>query len=457
MSNKLKLELNKIINECSNSNELKLKLKEKIPDITIKEDDNIILIANTFKNNITTLSELENECKNIILDKNLNILVYTSNSLYYNDDAKFFTINNNININYTKEIYESYEGTILTIFNYDNKWYLSTRKCIDADLSKWYDKTYKILFCETINDTFENFTNKLNENNYYSFVLVHYENKNIIDYSSRFGKEYKKLIHLSTKNTKTHEEIETEIFNDFSYILKQKALSDYNLLNNENKKLEINLPLNLEGLIIKLKCNKTNKTILLKYQTNAYNIINKIKPNYNCLLKIFIELYKKQLLKEHISYFPNNKQIKLFDSANNSYNIYNTIGIIDLIFKILTSELFEIFKLLYNLKDCSHKNSILYESLPKKYKIILYKIRGIYFNKKDYLINKTKTNIINYTKTNLKIIDIYNILKQLDIEFLIKLLKSRNSIISNENFINVSKHCDEISLKLINVIIDNLK
>ena len=457
MSNKLKLELNKIINECSNSNELKLKLKEKIPDITIKEDDNIILIANTFKNNITTLSELENECKNIILDKNLNILVYTSNSLYYNDDAKFFTINNNININYTKEIYESYEGTILTIFNYDNKWYLSTRKCIDADLSKWYDKTYNILFCETINDTFENFTNKLNENNYYSFVLVHYENKNIIDYSSRFGKEYKKLIHLSTKNTKTHEEIETEIFNDFSYILKQKALSDYNLLNNENKKLEINLPLNLEGLIIKLKCNKTNKTILLKYQTNAYNIINKIKPNYNCLLKIFIELYKKQLLKEHISYFPNNKQIKLFDSANNSYNIYNTIGIIDLIFKILTSELFEIFKLLYNLKDCSHKNSILYESLPKKYKIILYKIRGIYFNKKDYLINKTKTNIINYTKTNLKIIDIYNILKQLDIEFLIKLLKSRNSIISNENFINVSKHCDEISLKLINVIIDNLK
>ena len=457
MSYKLDLELNNIIKECKDEKEFIKGLKEKIPDITIKQNNDIILIANTYKNNIYNLSELENESKNIILDKDLNILVYTSNSLYYNDDAKYFTINNNINKDYTKEIFESYEGTLLVIFNYNDKWYLSTRKCIDAEQSKWYDKTYKNLFCDTINDTFENFTKNLDKNYYYSFVLVHYENKNIIDYSYRFGENYKKLIHISTKRIGIHEEVETDIFDNYTYIIKQKQLDNYELLNNENKKLEIKLPLNFEGLLIKLKCKKTNKIFLLKYQTNAYNIINKIKPNYNCLLKIFIELYKKGLLKEHINYFPNNKQIKLLDNSNNTYGIYNTIGIIDLIFKVLTSELFEIFKLLYNLKDCSHKNPVLYDSLPNKYKIILYKIRGIYFNKKDYLLNKNNSTTSDYNKYNLKIIDIYNLLKQLDIDLLIKLLKCRSIVLSNKEFENISKHCEELPLNLINIIVDNLK
>ena len=77
--------------------------------------------------------------------------------------------------------------------------------------------------------------------------------------------------------------------------------------------------------------------------------------------------------------------------------------------------MFELFKILYDLKNCSQKNSNLYNELPNPYKIILYKIRGIYFKKRRIIYNKKKDNI-NYKNYILKILDIYNLLKNYEIE-----------------------------------------
>jgi len=463
MNYNIKLELDSLIKESNDFNNLKIKLQEKIPDIHIKEyNNNLALIANKYKINNFNISELEAECKNIIMDKNtLKILVYSYNSIYYNDEANHFLLNNNIEKDYTKEILESFEGTTLILYNYNNNWYLSTRKCLDANDSNWnQSKSYYNLFCDCIDTSFEKFTENLNDNYYYFFVLIHHNNINIVDYTDKFGTDYKKIIHIMTREKNTHKEInltDRKQFNsDISFINPIKLI-DYSLINDNNTIDNITLPITIEGIIIKLTHNITNKTIILKIHTNAYKILNKLKPNYNSILKTFVALYKKELLREHLIYFPNNVNITLLDNDNSVE--FDTIGIIDGIFKVITSELFELFKLLYSLKDCSQKNKDLYNSLPNNYKIILYKIRGIYFEKKDSLSKiKNKDINFNYKNYNLKIIDIYNLLKNYELDLFFKLLKSRTELLNNKfnNIKLISNRCDLNLLSMTNIFINNI-
>jgi hypothetical protein len=48
---------------------------------------------------------------------------------------------NNLLSNNLCSIYDSFEGTLLRMFCYNNKWYLSTNRKLDANKSKWGSKT----------------------------------------------------------------------------------------------------------------------------------------------------------------------------------------------------------------------------------------------------------------------------------------------------------------------------
>ena len=380
----LKLELNTLLNNYDNIDDFKKEIKQKIPDIRFNESNNLLLLANKYKTNNYNISKLEKECKNIIIDKQTKkILVYLYDSILYNEDANHFLINNNIKDDYTKQIYKAYEGTTIILHYYDNKWNICTRKCLDSNKSAWNNKTYYKLFHETISE-YDNFYDNLNKDYYYTFLLIHYQNKNIVDYSFLFGENYKKLFLIMCKSNSTHIEIDDEtIFNNNMIINKPELLDNFDYINEINSQNEIELPVKDIGVIVKLTHKTNNNINLLKFNTNNYKIINKLKPNYNNKLKTFIDLYKQELLKEHLIYYPDNKNIIL--KENNIEREFDIIGIIDSIFKVITSELFELFKLLYDLKNCSHKNKELYEKLPNEYKIILYKIRGLYFEKKEKL------------------------------------------------------------------------
>lgn len=135
---------------------------------------------------------------------------------------------------------------------------------------------------------------------------------------------------------------------------------------------------------------------------------------------------------------------------------------IDALFKVMTSELLEMFKYFYNLKDCSHKNKELYELIPNNYKKILYKIRGIYYNKKENFINSKKNNV--NLKHNmlycLRISDIYSLLKKYPTNELIYLFNERKTIQNidkiSEKFLQFSKRCDNTILKLSNIILSKI-
>ena len=459
----LKLQVIELLNTSNDIIDFKKKIKKEIPDIAFNETEKLILIANKYKVNNFNIKNIERECKNIIINKETKkLVVYLNNSILYNDDANHFLINNDISKNFNKEIYKAYEGTNIILHYFDNKWNICTRKCLDSNKSIWNNKTYYKLFNEACSQ-YDKFYDNLNKDYYYSFLLIHYQNKNIVDYSFLFGEEYKKIFHITTKSNETHLEIPascSNLFKNNMVIDTPEKLDNYDYINNTNTNDEIELPIKDIGIIIKLTNKENNNINLLKINTNAYKIISKLKPNYNNILKTFIDLYKQELLKEHLIYYPGNKNIKLND--NNNIVEYDIIGIIDSIFKVITSELFELFKLLYDLKDCSHKNKELYEKIPNEYKVILYKIRGLYFEKKEQLSllkaegERIEKNI--YKKYNLKIKDIYNLLKNYEQDKFFRLINSRKDLFLADNEINnISNRCDINILNMCNLYIKNIK
>ena len=233
-----------------------------------------------------------------------------------------------------------------------------------------------------LNMDYTSFTMSLKKEYSYLFVLVHYENKNIIDYTSKFGTDkYKKIVHVLTRDKETQKEVfgKDELFNNKVNFVIPEEYEDFSLLDNYNNVEKLNLPLKVEGLVVKYLNPEDNKTYILKFETNSYQMMSVLQPNTTNIYKSFVELYQNDMLKKHLEYFPGNAKIK-----NPAYEEtpYDTIGIVDATFKVLTSELFELFKMLWDIKDCSHKNKDLYKLLPHEYTTVLYKIRGIYYSKK---------------------------------------------------------------------------
>jgi len=124
---------------------------------------------------------------------------------------------------------------------------------------------------------------------------------------------------------------------------------------------------------------------------------------------------------------------------------------------VCTSELFELFKLLWSLSDGKQQNKDLYSILPKEYKNILYGIKGLYYKK------KLNVNTNDFKASFLKINDIYIYLKSLPIDSIYSFIRIRKlmfnwSYINNitnkklskslADFSTISAFCDKLHLKL---------
>ena len=176
-----------------------------------------------------------------------------------------------------------------------------------------------------------------------------------------------------------------------------------------------------------------------------------------------------------------------FKKIINPLNIqesYDTIGIIDSVFKVCTSELYELFKILWDIKTGKQLDTEIYKILPKEYKTILYNIRGIYFKKKfdfkssnsslssldDQKVDdskyKNKTNYKFITK-DLQIKDIYQYLKKgIDTDRFEQFLRVRKLMYNwikvdaeNESlkkFSKINLKCDKVHLKLTAIFCNKL-
>ena len=187
-------------NNITNFESLKSILENDPYNLKIKEDNTLqtlCLIHNQDKSDFN--NKIVNECNGIILDKNtLKIICYT-----FDKCCEETNLPNNLDTNQLFMEY-SMEGSLIRLYNYDNNWILSTKRCIDASKSKWLStKNFVQLFYECLGDI--NLDQSIDPKYCYSFIISHPEN-NII------SKEIvPTLYHVSTRDMDTLKEVTLNI------------------------------------------------------------------------------------------------------------------------------------------------------------------------------------------------------------------------------------------------------
>lgn len=453
--------INDYITKFSNLEEFRSELYKK--NILSKDyvDEGVMLIYHKFDQK--TSSDLETECRSIVIDRDTRqILSYSCENPIINTTALNYLLESSVSNNLENQlITKCYEGTLMSLF-FKDKWFLSTRRCLNSKDSVWGndEKSHYNMFLDVLNnsgfESFEKFTDLLNKDHCYHFVLIHYQNKNLVDYVSQFGNEYKKLALAFLRNKETQQEYNLYDLKTITDLNLDKILSNnifisekidnLELFDISNQKEQFELPPSNEGVIIKIFDAELQKNKLFKLQTKSYQFAKSIGSDKNIFMGL-IHLYQKDKLKDYLSEKSNQHLRKILNPIN-IHESYDSIGAIDALFKVCTSELFELFKKLWDIKTGKRLDNELYSLLPKEYKDILFGIRGLYFKKKGEGIKNNKQNF-------LQINDIYNLLKSISVENFCALCRMRklmynwckiNKDLNDFNTIGVK--CDKIHLKL---------
>jgi hypothetical protein len=238
--------INKYINDYKENNseiiidDFKKKLYENYSIMTkYYEEENLMLLYHKY--DMPTNSDFEQECRSLVIDMDkINVISYTCPNPITNRKAQQFLLNNN---DLTLDMYKCYEGTVISLFCNKNKWYVSTRRCLDSKDSIWTDTNYYDMFMDVLNKeniTFNDFVEKLNQEYGYYFILIHHKNKHVIDYSKQFGNDYTKLCLVFVRNKETQIEINDYKLDNYQNIFMPEKMSMEEFAN-ENQKLSIDV------------------------------------------------------------------------------------------------------------------------------------------------------------------------------------------------------------------------
>lgn len=360
-------------------NELKEELA-KFAHFGIKEDENLALLYTDKPDPNNTIEMSTKSC--VINKTNLNIIVTQFNNMIYNDETLQY-------INATKwdnvSFYKCYEGTMIIVFYECGKWYISTRRCLDANSSVWIKgSSYGDMFMEAINRKFE--LDSLDKNYCYHFVLLHYKNKNIVLYDE-MNNNYTNIVHVMTTDKYTLNEVEYDIkasiikpiklqMNDINHVM-QELLK----ISNFDKERQT---ISTEGFVVKIKDN--NSITFLKLQTPEYQRVSNNKPNNSNMAQMFLEMYQRDSLRDFVHYYTRyGKDI-----------VYR----INMSMHTITQEVWNIYHATRN-----HKTPVLYNILPGSYKTILYELHKIFINRKSKELCNLKSNTCNQDDLNNDIIN----------------------------------------------------
>jgi|688.fasta_scaffold188652_1 hypothetical protein len=394
--------------------------------LSLKEDADLCML---YYNNIPQTSsrdqfimDLENSCRSIILDKNVlkpvvtqyNKILYNNESLEFLKDKKWENV----------VVQKCYEGTLIMVFNNNNKWYVTTRRCLDAQESTWIkNNSYFEMFSEAMNGkfTFE----ELNKNYCYHFILVHHKNRNIVSY--RFGREYKELFHILTTEKYTLTEVNHKINDKVKYIENESYKNLDELLNVISKQNDLDKSyqkITLEGYVLKYYYGEIYKSpfVTLKLQTNIYETLMRLKPNNSNIYQCFLELYQTDKLNEFLPYFTRYGN--------------EVIRRINLSIKNMSKEVLDLYHMTRN-----KKNNDMYNELPEQYKKVLYELHGLYIKqrKDDFKdgVDDKKTG----SSKSINVFNVYQYLKSMPSTNLRQLYFDRSILLTNKKFTFLNNKC----------------
>lgn len=266
--------------------------------IIVKEKNNeelknlyLLSISKEIEEENVELTQLQRECNGIIFEKETNKLIAACQN-------KLITLNNNDDINnmliqYNKgniiqnehmntRVEYCEDGTIIRLYNYNNKWYTSTSRCMNAADSYWSsNKTFDQMFWDIFNH--EN-TDLLDANYTYIFILLHVDNRIVIRHN------YNNLVYIQRINNQTLEEDYKNIFFNTSLqrnglIKRPKCIPYINTYEMQNYFYPTK-----RGIIIKFYNHTVQNWSVYKYDFMEYKTVKHIRGNIPQIRMRYLEL-----------------------------------------------------------------------------------------------------------------------------------------------------------------------
>lgn len=182
----------------------------------------LVLLHNTYKREDTQhFQQLYDESRSVVLNMSApegeNIVVtYAASIPERMNDVEY---ESDTRIDDTVEM--AYEGTTVTVYHHNGVWYFGTTSCPTVDSSRYFHptKTHGRMFDEAVSNIMNEpvptsretsrelrnkFAERLDTSKAYAFLLVHHENKHVMDYTEVAGEKYAFLVHISTRDRTTH-------------------------------------------------------------------------------------------------------------------------------------------------------------------------------------------------------------------------------------------------------------
>ena len=164
-------------------------------------------------------SDLNAQCNGIILEKNTNRIVCSSQNVFTEIDDLSHFMSPLVEDTQKYRVEYCEDGTLIRLYHYNGSWYTSTNRCIDGKDSFWTSqKTFDTLFWELFN---RDYLLTLDQNYTYLFVLLHTENRIVVRHY------HNKLVYISRICNRP------QITSDTRYVLAEDYLHIF-LQNGEN-------------------------------------------------------------------------------------------------------------------------------------------------------------------------------------------------------------------------------
>lgn len=203
----------------------------------------------------------------------------------------------------------SFEGTLIRVFYYSNKWYISTHKKIDAKASKWgcdvsfgelFEKAYKNLYNVIAEDheidIQDDMNKRLDKDHVYIYLLRNYfENRIVCNATYDHQTVLLGTIIRTTTENEDQESIDTYRFelDDDKLRLNLTSIQDINQFVEQ-----INIT-TLQGIVL-IDCSTLE---CIKVINNVYWFYYTLRKNQPNVVFRFIELVQEQTSEEHYESF----------------------------------------------------------------------------------------------------------------------------------------------------------
>lgn len=205
---------------------------------------------------------------------------------------------------------EFIEGTTLSIF-FHNGWVISTSSFLDANNCFWKsDKSILELAKECVPD-WHHFLEQHNKDFLYLYTLIHFENIHLIDYSYKFGPEYKKLELFMKRNLKSN--VVDMYYNEIS-------IDHLKQWNDEDQNIKSSNLIKHAGIIV------FDEENISKILTNTYQTVS-LNKKFRTVgtFEYYNQLYRQNKLHEYFKRFPDERYWNGRDIFLLIKNMYNNL------------------------------------------------------------------------------------------------------------------------------------